>query len=400
MPQSFDFEKGISYLVGDAHIASGMGYVSALRPFDERVMAFLNDVSKELMSDKSAKMFSDVITYAYWIRKASLNNLKERYDKEGMRIGRGCVFHIAPSNVAVNFAYSLTASLLMGNSNVVRVPSKDFEQVEMITKAYRNVLINHENIRPYMVCVRYERNEEINNAFSSMADVRIVWGGDQTIYEIRKSPLPPRAGEICFADRFSIAVIDSDFYINIENKKRVAEDFYNDTFLTDQNACTSPKLIVWMGSRIREAKEVFWEEEYKLVKEKYTYQPIQGVNKLSSVLGYAAQTPGTKIEKHDDNLIIRVSVPDITDALKDGFDNSGLFYEYECGSIEEITAVCDDKKCQTLSYIGKRDMVQLLFEKGIKGIDRVVPVGKTMDFDLIWDGYDLPAMLTRTVTFS
>ncbi|WP_026671248.1 acyl-CoA reductase [Butyrivibrio sp. AD3002] len=400
MPQSFDFEKGISYLVGDALVVSGMGTVPALCPFDENVMAFLNDVSKELMADKAAKMFSDVITYAYWIRKASLNNLKERYDRDGMRIGRGFVFHIAPSNVAVNFAYSLTTSLLMGNSNVVRVPSKDFEQVEMITAAYRKVLERHDNIKPYIVCVRYERNEEINNAFSSMADVRIVWGGDQTIYELRKSPIPPRASEICFADRFSIAVIDSDFYMNIDNKKRVAEDFYNDTFLTDQNACTSPKLIVWMGSSVREAKELFWEEEYKLVKEKYRYQPIQGVNKLSSALGYAALTPGTKIEKHDDNLIIRVNVPEITDALKEGFDNSGLFYEYECDSIEEISGVCDDKKCQTLAYIGKSDVVKDLFKKGIKGIDRVVPVGKTMDFDLIWDGYDLPALLTRTITFS
>ena len=38
-----------------------------------------------------------------------------------------------------------------------------------------------------------------------------------------------------------------------------------------------------------------------------------------------------------------------------------------------------------------------LIRAGVKGIDRVVPVGMTLDFDLIWDGYNLPALLTRTV---
>jgi hypothetical protein len=34
---------------------------------------------------------------------------------------------------------------------------------------------------------------------------------------------------------------------------------------------------------------------------------------------------------------------------------------------------------------------------GIKGVDRIVPIGKTMDFDLIWDGYDLIERFTRTI---
>ena len=36
--------------------------------------------------------------------------------------------------------------------------------------------------------------------------------------------------------------------------------------------------------------------------------------------------------------------------------------------------------------------------KGIKGIDRIVPIGSTMEFDLVWDGYDLTRELTRVVT--
>lgn len=37
---------------------------------------------------------------------------------------------------------------------------------------------------------------------------------------------------------------------------------------------------------------------------------------------------------------------------------------------------------------------------GVKGIDRVVEVGKSMDFGFVWDGYDLRERLTRRVDIS
>ena len=30
-------------------------------------------------------------------------------------------------------------------------------------------------------------------------------------------------------------------------KKSIVKNFYNDTFLNDQNACTTPHLIIWLG---------------------------------------------------------------------------------------------------------------------------------------------------------
>ncbi len=78
-------------------------------------------------------------------------------------------------------------------------------------------------------------------------------------------------------------------------------------------------------------------------------------------------------------------------------DNCGYFFEYDCDDIMDIQPLCNDKRCQTVGLLGDRSVLVPLLKSGIKGIDRVVPVGKTMDFDLIWDGYDLPVMLTRTI---
>ena len=401
MQLNSDVLNRVTYLTGSADIAAGLSDVRAKAPFDDEIIDFLNDVSKELMGDRSAKSYSDVVTLGFWIRKGSVLKLKERFEKnDGLYLGKGIAFHIAPSNVPVNFAYSLIAGLLCGNANVVRVPSKDFPQVSIICNAINKVLDKHETMKEYVLCVRYGRDKEINDLFSSVADVRVVWGGDQTIAELRKSPLPSRSGEITFADRYSLAVIDSESYLSIDNKAKVAEDFYNDTFFSDQNACTSPKLIVWTGNKIEEAKKMFWKEEHHLAEKKYTFQAIQSVNKLTQAYLIAVAEPGVKVENHSDNLIIRVSIPKITDYLMDYRDNSGYFYEYDCKDIMDLTPLCNDKRCQTIGYIGDNQVLMPLIQSGIKGIDRIVPIGKTMDFDLIWDGYNLPSLMTRTVIFA
>lgn len=396
-----DILSRITFLTGSADIAALLPGIPAKRPFADDIVEFLNDVSKLLMMDRVAKAFSDVVTFAFWIRKASVLKLKERFEAydNSFRLGKGIVFHIAPSNVPVNFAYSMVAGLLNGNANVVRVPSKDFEQVRILVNALNQALQEHETLKPYVLLVRYERDKDINDLFSSIADVRVTWGGDNTIAEIRKSPLPPRSGEITFADRYSLAVIDSDSYLAMENKSKVAEDFYNDTFFSDQNACTSPRIIVWTGTRIEEAKQIFWTAEHDLVKRQYAFQAIQGVNKLTSSYLISVAEPDCRIEKHEDNLIIRVSVPKVSSFLMDYKDNSGYFFEYDCKDILEIRDLCNDKRCQTIAFIGSHDIVLPLLNTGVKGIDRIVPMGKTMDFDLIWDGYNLPALLTRIISF-
>lgn len=389
----------VTYLTGNAEIAGGLPDIPAKTPFSDDIVEFLNDVSRVILKDKASKAYSDVVTFGFWIRKASILKLKERFEKNdnAVHLGKGIVFHIAPSNVPVNFAYSMVAGLLNGNVNIVRVPSKDFEQVSLLVNAFNNVLEEHPHIKPYVLFVRYGREKEINDLFSSIADVRVTWGGNSTISELRKSPLPPRSGEITFADRYSLAVIDSDSYLAMENKGKAAEDFYNDTFFSDQNACTSPRIIVWTGKRIKEAKDVFWAEEHMLVKQKYSIQAIQSVNKLTSSYLISVIEPGCKVEEHEDNLIVRVAVPRVTEFLMDYKDNSGYFFEYDCEDILTIKDLCNDKRCQTIAYIGDSSAVLPLINAGVKGIDRVVPMGKTMDFDLIWDGYNLPALLTRTI---
>ena len=394
-----DILKKITFLIGTVQILE-QAKISPVRPlFDEKVVSFLDDVSKEIMRDREARAYSDVITFAFWIRKASVLKLKERFAaKDDMvRMGKGVIFHISPSNVPINFAYSLVSGLLTGNVNVVRVPSKTYQQVKIVTSAINRVLETYPEMRLFIICIQYVKDRSVNDFLSAMCDLRIVWGGNQTIADLRKSPLSPRSGEITFADRYSLAVIDSDRYISIDNKEKVAEDFYNDTFVSDQNACTSPRIVIWMGKHIEEAKQVFWKTEHEYAKERYHFQSIQGINKLMACCTVAVAIPDAKVLPHTDNLIVRVQVQELAENLMEYRDNSGYFYEYDCKDILELWPLCNDKRCQTIAYLGDKELFQPLLRSGVKGIDRIVPMGKTMDFDLVWDGNQLPSMMTRTI---
>ncbi len=389
----------IIYIIGSQSIIEDMPKISSFPPFDNPIIDYLSDISKHLLANSNAKSYPDIITFAFWCRRSNLLKLMKSYNDTSDRLGRGIIFHIAPSNVAVNFAYSLVAGLLAGNSNILRLPSKYFPQVDIICEAFKCSLNNF--IKPHICLVKYDHSEKvITDHFSKICDSRIVWGGDLTISEIRKSPLKARATEITFADRYSIFVINADSYLDAPDKDQIAQAFYNDTYLTDQNACTSPFIVIWMGANILEAQEIFWGKLYSLVKSKFTIQPSHIIDKTTNSYIFASTHSSIKIKNSHDNLILRVIINNIDHLLPSFKGNCGYFYEYAAKDLSELLPLCSDK-CQTLSYYGinKSELYDFIRYTKPRGIDRIVPVGRTMDFSLIWDGYDLIRSLSRIITY-
>ena len=393
--------KRLKFEIGDEEIIEKMPGLPVGVPFDEGRIDFLNQVSKELLANREAREYTDIVTFAFWIRKANMEREKrEFFSGGGFRIGRGVVFHIAPSNVSVNYAYSFAVGFVLGNGGIVRLPSREFPQTGIINRAVRKVLDREEygKWKDFIVFVRYERNRENNDYFSSICDVRVIWGGDSTIREIRKSELPARAGEISFGDRYSLCVIDAKAYMGVEDKDRLAVDFYNDTYLTDQNACTSPRLVCWLGERgkMGQTRELFWEQLWRVVSERYVFQPVQYVDKLVNCCVAATGVEGMHVVRMRDNRIVRVEVDRLDPVIQEYRGDSGMFYECEIGDVMELAPICSGK-VQTVVMVGDKKRMEPLIMSGVKGIDRVVEIGKSMEFGFVWDGYDLTERMTRRV---
>jgi hypothetical protein len=375
-----------------------------LVPFSELTIEFLNDLSKELANTIEIREFPDVATFGFFCRKGNIISLRKKHLPDNLlRLGRGIVFHIAPSNVPVNFAYSLVCGILSGNINIVRVPSKLFRQVELIIDAIKHIGKKEQfrEITDKIILVRYDRNSSATKYFSSICDVRVIWGGDETISKIRENPLSPRAFDITFADRYSLCLINADKYIGVSNKVKIANDFYNDTYLFDQNACTSPHLVVWTGDkkRVTKAQELFWKELHNiLLLKKYVVQPIIAVDKLTAL--YNQCILGSNIHKFEgeDNLIWRANMKELDENIQDYRCSSGYFSEYNAASIFEISKIIN-RKYQTLAYFGfeKHELSDFILQQTPNGIDRIVPIGRTSEFSLVWDGLALMNSLSRII---
>jgi hypothetical protein len=229
--------------------------------------------------------------------------------------------------------------------------------------------------------------------------VRIIWGGDETIKKVRSFSIPPRSFDLTFADRYSICLLQADAILGSSNLKDLAQKFFNDTFLFDQNACTAPHLVVWMGSEnnISSAKNKFWCELDKYCLERnYHVAPTNIIDKLT--ISYLIASERSVCVINQSERIVRVELDELDRSMEDYRSSCGFFIEASISELNELNRVITPKY-QTLVYFGlsKEDISMFIINSGIKGVDRVVPVGAASDFSLIWDGYDIIKSLSRSI---
>ena len=76
----------------------------------------------------------------------------------------------------------------------------------------------------------------------------------------------------------------------------------------------------------------------------------------------------------------------------------GTFFEYDLKALDEFKNIVNTKY-QTLTYFGlnKKLLYEIITKNGLKGIDRIVPVGNSLNIGLNWDGYDIVNILTRGI---
>lgn len=387
----------IEYIVGNENQLKQISEICAWKPFDERAVNFCGKLSQALLKVKNVQLYPDLVTLAFWLRKSNIQKISRKYKDLANHLGRGLVFHIAPGNVALSFAYSLATGLLTGNTNVIRLPSRNFEQADIFCETLRNVLQEAPEMDGRLCLVKYPHDKTVTDELSSKCHVRIIWGGDDTVNAIRQSPIPPRATEITFANRFSICLIDADKYLSGYDPKKTAHDFYIDTYLSDQNACSSPRIVFWFGRNIEEAKQVFWEALYDETRG-YDIAPVTTVSKLLTFCKFAAENQCGLIMEHDCR-IMRINVETLNNTVLDNIGNSGYFYECDISDVSGILPVCT-WELQTLSYIGFNgdDLRKFILSNAPEGVDRIVPVGNSMDFGFVWDGRDIIREMTREIS--
>jgi hypothetical protein len=384
----------IQFLCGNENITS-----NPRKPFADEICQFLDEVSILLVKSPENRAYPDVLAFAFWCRKSNLNRLKENYDDLSWRLGRGLCFHIAPSNVPVTFAFSYVFSLLAGNTNIVRVPSKAFPQVDVICRAVETVLSNYSEIKKGTTFIKYQKSSDLTAHFCKISDCRMVWGGDETVNQIRHLEVKPTCVDIFFPNKYSLCLINAEEIIKASQREmeQLIHNFYKDTYLMDQNACSSPHLVCWVNDS-EFARNKFWNHLTSYAEKKYLLTDAMASNKYLKLCNDLIDINTIQKTNQHSNFLYRIELSELTintDKLK---GQSGYFYEYPIDSLEKLTHVINEKY-QTLTYFGfdPSALVHELLNLNVKGIDRIVPVGSALNIDITWDGHDILRELSRKI---
>lgn len=379
-------------------------------PFDPRALAFVGKFSQKLLTHPQIRAFPELAALAHWFRPARLQELAQRGQPPADAVlrGRGLVFHLAPANVDSVAMYSWLIALLAGNVNWVRVSQKPSGQFDFLLDVLQQALADEASGLPVagrVVLLTYPHDEDVTRAISAAAMCRVVWGGDATVAAIRAIPLRPSATELCFPDRFSAAAISARAILSLEEAtlRRQAAAFYNDAFWFAQQACSSPRLLAWIGNAAdcARAQQRFW----AAVQTHVTAQAPENtaamqMDRLGAAFDLAAHAlahplPGQASGAYPMRLALEQPLHPIMKMLHCG---NGLFLEQRLDSLRELAAQLSDKE-QTLSVLGfdRATLLDLVDHLPPRAIDRIVPFGDALSFAPVWDGLDLFAAFTRQI---
>ncbi len=378
-------------------------------PFDPSRIEFSDAVSRAIFRDPRSKAFPEMLAVAFWLRRAAVTRLADRFaaleSAGSVRAPRGLAFHLPPTNVDTLFVYSLISSFLVGNLNVVRVSrNRPTEQVTLLCEVLRAILAEDRfaEFGDELAVVSYAHEAEPTAAVSKEADIRLLWGGDETIDRLRAVPIGAAAHELTFADRFSFAVLRPDAVLEADHESRyaLAERLFNDAYWFDQLACSSPRLLVWVGADadVDSARQILFTELARVLGEKnYRLAPGAALAKLTFMYGALIDRPVERVHQVGSELHV-LSLKNLT-----GFDRThpgaGLFFEARVNALSDLVTFVK-RKDQTVTAYGFATEELAAFARSLlgRGVDRIVPFGDALSFGSLWDGYEQLAELTRTIT--
>lgn len=377
-------------------------------PFHPARIDFSAAVSRALFDHPAARAYPELLAAAFWLRRAEVSRQAQQFlDLEANgspRAPRGLAFHLPPTNVDTMFMYPLIASFLVGNLNVVRVSRARFSpQVKLLCEVLDGVLAQEQfaGFGQELAVISYDHEAEPTAALSREADVRLLWGGDQTVARLRAVPLRPTAHELTFGDRFSFAVLRPDAVLEADPQSRstLAERLFRDAYWFDQLACASPRLLIWVGAeaQVNDARRLLMEELAHVIAARgYELAPGSAIAKLTFTYQALIDRPVERVHRFGDNLLV-LTLKDLSD-----FDRShpgfGLFFEARVDALSDLVTFVE-RKDQTVVAHGLSSEELTAFARSLhgRGVDRIVGFGDALSFGRFWDGYDLIAELTRTI---
>jgi hypothetical protein len=386
-----------------AQLDAARGQLAA--PFAPERVDLVASVAEALLSSRGSPASGPAAHFAFWTRRAALAKLAAsfaaRVPSHALARPRGLVFHLPPQNVETVFLYSWALAYLAGNANIVRLPHEISARMRAIVDLFLDRLAAQGDTS--QLFLHYPSQGDLGAKISARSDARVVWGGDAKVALF--APLPLRNGgkSIWFGDRFSFSTVNGAALDKLDEAalRALAKKLHNDVFVFDQMACSSPHALYVVGEaaahsagvrRLLDASAAEWTMDDPAGRVGHA------IGKMTAAFYAAGTGRASSVSWRNTNLTSFVaSAPERQDIRVGGGFLSVVFIR----SLDEVPGFIRESD-QTITYFGweRGEIEAVAASRTGPGVSRWAPIGTALDFDFIWDGYDIPFELTRLIRVS
>lgn len=365
--------------------------------------------------DKGAAREIPGVTFLrLWLRRGTLEPilarelgpefLNETWRHEGRARIRsfpvGVVGHWPAGNIEIQPILSMTCALLGGNSCIVRVPSGLIEPTRLILDALEHADPERLLLNGVFLAHFAHSELDLHEAMARAVDGAMVWGGEESVRQVRALPFPHWARVVIFGPRISVAAMDADTWTDHHERVSWCRRLARDVWQFEQQACSSPQTLFLERHRTADPAE-FVEDLKRAFEEENRAHPRTEIEPsltsaicrarsswlLDNMANRAAfpQSPdwtillgaGTQIPEPTQGHTLTVLVADDLAEVVSRFD----------GSVQTLGLAMKDaaKEALLAEFAGRR------------GVDRIVRLGQMHVFGSPWDGMDLVRPMTRLV---
>ena len=358
--------------------------------------------------------FPVIVFLRMWLRRGTLepivlrelgaNSLDGGWTENGRARLRafplGVVGHWPAGNVEIQPILSMTCALLGGNAALVRIPRGLVDLTRILMEKLAQSDPSERLTRRICMAAFEHGRQDLHEAMARVVDGAMIWGGQESVLQVRSLPFPHWARIQVFGPRISVAAMDAGAWNNPTEQETWCLRMARDLWQFDQQACSSPQ-VLYIENKSRQSTDQFLSALQRAFERENNAHPRQDIAAtLTSTLSRARAA--WLLDDVSHRAVFPMG-PDWTLLIGSGSDIPQPV-QGKTLTVLEVDDLIDavsklDGNVQTLG-LGMADSErekEVALLAGQKGVDRIVKLGRMHTFVPPWDGVDLIRPMVRMV---
>lgn len=320
---------------------------------------------------------------------------------------RGLVCHWLAGNVQILGMFALVQSIISKNVNLLKVSSRDDGVFTDILSEFKGVeyttgdghTIKGDDLLKTIAVVYFSRYADyLGEEMSKQADVRIAWGGRESVETVSGYPARYDAETVIFGPKLSYSVIAKEELASVQEAKKLARKVSVDVSVFDQTGCASPhNLYVEEGGEVSPEEFIdilgdsMQKTELQIPKPLMSPEQVSQIHSIRGVYDFKGTVKGSE------TMSWTLLLDDLDEIDKPVY--SRVLFVHKVKSIMDSLKYIDENT-QTVGVAAPTEKaLQFATEATKRGVMRLPLIGRMLNFEMPWDGIFLFDRLVKWNTY-